>query len=152
MTTRRRLLVGSALGAATALSFYRWPSTAGAGEAPGSFAVSHTEAEWRKRLTPDQFAVLRHSGTERPFTSPLLEEHRRGTFACAGCGQDDFSSDTKFESVSPCILPVLPLVFARADRPFARSGLPTLAGIASTPATSTSRPAPGRTASPCGSA
>ena len=98
MTTRRRLLVGSALGAAGALSFYRGPSTAGAGEAPGSFAVSHTEAEWRKRLTADQFAVLRHSGTERPFTSPLLEEHRHGTFACAGCGQDAFSSDAKFES------------------------------------------------------
>ena len=97
MFTRRRLLAGSALGAAAALSFYRWPPTA---EADGSetFAVSYTEPEWRKRLTADQFAVLRHSGTERPFTSPLLEEHRRGAFACAGCEQDAFSSDTKFDS------------------------------------------------------
>ncbi len=97
MITRRRLLVGSALGAAAAVSAYRWPAAAEADE-PGTFAVSHTEPEWRKRLTADQFAVLRRSGTERPFTSPLLEEHRRGAFACAGCEQDAFSSDTKFES------------------------------------------------------
>lgn len=64
----------------------------------GSFTVSHTEDEWRKLLTPEQFNVLREQGTEYPGTSPLLEEHRKGTFSCAGCDQPLFSSTTKFES------------------------------------------------------
>jgi peptide-methionine (R)-S-oxide reductase len=49
-------------------------------------------------LTPAQYAVLRESGTERPYTSPLNDEHRRGNFACAGCDQEAFSSTTKFDS------------------------------------------------------
>ena len=57
-----------------------------------------TDAEWRKKLTPAQFAVLRQSGTERPYSSRLLAEHRTGTFTCAGCRQRLFSSQTKFES------------------------------------------------------
>ena len=60
--------------------------------------VVHTEAEWRKLLTPAQFDVLRHAGTERPFSSPLDKEKRAGMFACAGCGQALFSSRTKFDS------------------------------------------------------
>jgi peptide-methionine (R)-S-oxide reductase len=60
--------------------------------------VAHSDAEWRKMLTADQYAVLRQEGTERPFTSPLLHEERKGTFACAGCGLDLFSSSTKFDS------------------------------------------------------
>ena len=60
--------------------------------------VSHTDAEWRKLLTPDQYGVLRKNGTERPFTSPLLDEHRAGIFACAGCDLPLFSSKTKFDS------------------------------------------------------
>ena len=63
-----------------------------------AFEVVHSEAEWRKRLSADQYGVLREAGTERPFTSPLLEEHRRGVFACAGCGRDLFDSATKFDS------------------------------------------------------
>ena len=62
------------------------------------FSVTHTEAEWRKLLTPQQFEVLRQEGTERPFTSPLLNEHRKGTFACAGCALDNFDASTKFDS------------------------------------------------------
>ena len=62
------------------------------------FAVTHTDAEWRKLLNPSQYAVLRRSGTEAPFSSPLLNEHRNGTFTCAGCGLELFSSTTKFES------------------------------------------------------
>ena len=70
----------------------------GAARAGQSFAVSHTDAEWRKLLTEDQFAVLRQAATESPFTSPLLDEHRKGTFACAGCDLALFSSETKFDS------------------------------------------------------
>ena len=57
-----------------------------------------TEAEWRKRLTPAQFDVLRRAATEQSFTSPLLDEHRVGIFACAGCDSPLFSSKTKFDS------------------------------------------------------
>jgi peptide-methionine (R)-S-oxide reductase len=60
--------------------------------------VTHTDAEWQKRLTPDQYQVLRQEATERPFTSALLNEHREGTFGCAGCDLPLFSSKTKFES------------------------------------------------------
>ena len=54
--------------------------------------------EWRAKLTPEQFQVLRKHGTERAGTSPLNKEHRAGIFRCAGCGQELFTSDTKFES------------------------------------------------------
>jgi peptide-methionine (R)-S-oxide reductase len=57
-----------------------------------------TEDEWRKSLSPEQFHVLREHGTERAGSSPLNQEKRSGTFVCAACGQQLFSSDTKFES------------------------------------------------------
>lgn len=60
--------------------------------------VTHTDDEWRKLLSDDQYQVLRHEATERPFTSPLLEEHGNGTFTCAGCDLPLFSSKTKFDS------------------------------------------------------
>jgi peptide-methionine (R)-S-oxide reductase len=63
-----------------------------------TYPVAMSEAEWRSRLTPEQFYVLRQHGTERSGTSPLNKEHRRGVFACAACGQPVFSSETKFES------------------------------------------------------
>jgi peptide-methionine (R)-S-oxide reductase len=63
-----------------------------------TFAVTHTDAEWQKLLTPDQYAVLRQAATEPAGTSPLLNEHRKGIFACAGCDLPLYSSDTKFES------------------------------------------------------
>ena len=74
------------------------PAFAGTPTPVSAFAVTHTEAEWRKLLSPAQYDVLRRSGTERPFASALLEEHRRGEFDCAGCNQALFSSTTKFES------------------------------------------------------
>lgn len=64
--------------------------------APTSFKLS--DAEWRKRLSPGQYAVLRNEGTERPRSSPLNDEKRRGTYHCAGCDLPLFSSDTKYES------------------------------------------------------
>lgn len=69
-----------------------------AAHAQAPFAVTRAEEEWRKLLTPEQFAVLRKHGTEYAFTSPLLSEKRKGVFACAGCGQELFASETKYES------------------------------------------------------
>ena len=95
MLTRRFLLTAGALGLVAASSpFWR----AGSPRAAEVFAVAHSDAEWRKLLTPGQYAVLRQAATERPFTSPLLDEERRGNFACAGCDLDLFSSTTKFDS------------------------------------------------------
>ncbi len=62
------------------------------------FPVTRTEEEWRRTLTPAQFRVLREHGTERAGSSPLNVEKRAGKFVCAGCGQELFASDTKFES------------------------------------------------------
>ncbi len=58
----------------------------------------HSDAEWHTILTPEQYDVLRQSGTERAFTSPLLHEARHGTFTCAGCNLALFDSSTKFDS------------------------------------------------------
>jgi len=56
------------------------------------------EEKLKKKLTPEQYKILREKGTEAPFSSPLLNEHGKGMFACAVCGQELFSSDTKFDS------------------------------------------------------
>jgi peptide-methionine (R)-S-oxide reductase len=63
-----------------------------------AFAVALSDDEWRQKLTPAQFNVLRKHGTERAGTSPLNQEKRPGTFLCAGCGKELFATDTKFES------------------------------------------------------
>jgi peptide-methionine (R)-S-oxide reductase len=62
------------------------------------FPVTHTDAEWRKILTPEQYAIMRDHGTERPGSCALNHEKRAGTFECAGCGQPLFKSGVKFES------------------------------------------------------
>ena len=90
--TRRSFLLASASGCALSLV----PSVFSLANEP--FAIAHSDDEWRKLLTPDQFAILRQSATERPFTSPLLHEKRPGIFGCAGCRRDLFSSATKFDS------------------------------------------------------
>jgi len=65
-----------------------------------AFAVTLSDAEWRERLTPEQYNVLRRHATERPGSCALNTEHRAGTFKCAGCGQNLFKGGDKFESYS----------------------------------------------------
>ena len=77
------------------------------------------DAEWRRRLSGPAYAVLRQQATEAPFTSPLLHEHRAGTFTCAGCALPLFSSATKYDSGTgwPSFWQPLPGAIAtRADR------------------------------------
>ena len=95
MMSRRHFLSTSSVALAVYATSHFVPGTA---LAAGAFEVTHTDDEWRKRLSPDQYSVLRQSATERPFTSPLLHEARRGNFVCAGCDLDLFSSTTKFDS------------------------------------------------------
>jgi peptide-methionine (R)-S-oxide reductase len=92
MMTRRTFVFSSTAAAAGAWLTLGRPLSA------QTFEVTHTDAEWQKLLTQNQFAVLRQEATEPPFTSPLLHETRKGLFACAGCALDLFSSSTKFDS------------------------------------------------------
>jgi len=91
--TRRGFLMATAI-AATA------PSLALAATDPYADSPFRklTDADWRKRLPEPSYEVLRHEDTERPGSSPLLGEHRKGTFACLGCGLPIFKSEWKFES------------------------------------------------------
>ena len=93
-TDRRTFLNLAALSTAAAALF----GCRGTAEAAPRFPVAMTDAEWRKKLGGAAYDVLRREGTERPFSSPLNDEHRAGTFACKGCAQPLFSSKTKFES------------------------------------------------------
>ena len=92
----RRILLASVAGL-FGLAAFRWLRTTPA-QAAEKFEVEKTDAEWRAQLTPQQYEILRKHGTERPGSSPLLKEKRKGTFACAGCDLPLFSSDTKYES------------------------------------------------------
>jgi peptide-methionine (R)-S-oxide reductase len=96
MLTRRQNLSAAARGLAlVGMARLGLLSQAKAAE---TFEVTHTDAEWKKLLSSNQFAVLRLAATERPYTSPLDKEKREGTFACAGCDLPLFSSKTKFDS------------------------------------------------------
>ncbi|MEJ0043321.1 MAG: peptide-methionine (R)-S-oxide reductase MsrB [Rhizomicrobium sp.] len=91
MTDRRNLLQLLLLGGAAAAL----------GVSPAlakTFEVTHSDAEWRRLLSPAAYHVLREQGTEQPYSSPLLDEHRKGTFLCAGCALPLFASNTKFDS------------------------------------------------------
>lgn len=91
---RRRILTW--IGAALATPFVGacWNVQAAA----KSWKVSYSEAEWRKRLTREEFHILRHEGTEPAFSSPLDKERRKGTYLCKGCANELFESRTKFDS------------------------------------------------------
>jgi peptide-methionine (R)-S-oxide reductase len=92
----RRILLASTAGL-LGFAALRWFGGAPA-RAAEKFEIEKTDEEWRAQLTPQQYQILRKEGTERPWTSPLLKEHRKGIFACAGCDLPLFSSATKFES------------------------------------------------------
>jgi len=95
MNMTRRNFIG-ALGALIVV--YRGAAAAGPQE-PGTVEkLKLSDEEWKKRLAPEQYAVLRRESTERPGSSPLNGEHRKGTFACAGCDLALFTSEAKFES------------------------------------------------------
>jgi peptide-methionine (R)-S-oxide reductase len=93
MNRRALLLAGGAACIGGAAMLGRRPAVAAQ-----HFEVSLTPEEWRKRLTPAQFQILREQGTEPPWTSPLLNEHRPGVFSCAGCALPLFNANTKFDS------------------------------------------------------
>ncbi|PZV37892.1 peptide-methionine (R)-S-oxide reductase MsrB [Mesorhizobium kowhaii] len=99
MNRRDFLLSGAAaigiVGAAATMLRMGNPQPAQAAE---TFEVTKTDAEWKAILSPAAFDVLRKEGTEYPGTSPLLNEHRKGIFACAGCDLPVYSSETKFDS------------------------------------------------------
>jgi peptide-methionine (R)-S-oxide reductase len=113
MNERRTFLGLAAAAAALALAGPRLNA------APARFRVTRTRAEWQRLLGPQRFAILREAATERAFTSPLNREHRKGVFACAGCGQALFSSASKFDSGTgwPSFWKPLPnAVVTRTDR------------------------------------
>jgi peptide-methionine (R)-S-oxide reductase len=111
----RRAFIGVAGAAGAALTFL---SVGRANGASRSFEFALSDSDWRKRLGPERYRILREAGTERPYSSPLNKEHRRGTFACAGCGLPLFSSATKFDSGTgwPSFFRPLPnAILTRAD-------------------------------------
>ncbi|MCY6382712.1 peptide-methionine (R)-S-oxide reductase MsrB [Hoeflea prorocentri] len=97
MNRRAFLLSGAAVAAFGGLYAFR-PSNVPAEASEGTFEITYSEAEWRERLSPNQFAVLREEATERPYTSELLYEKREGTYNCAGCAQPLYASETKYDS------------------------------------------------------
>ncbi len=92
--SRRQFLVVGGAGLVAACA----PAASAASRETQKFEVTHTDVEWRKLLTTNQFDVLRREATEPPGSSELLHEKRNGIFACAGCDLDLFDSKTKFES------------------------------------------------------
>jgi len=133
MTQRRQWLSRIALGGLAA-----WVSpaarAAGPAAAPRADALKLTDEEWRKRLTPEQYRVLRREGTEAPFSSALNGEKRRGTYKCVACDLPLFTSTMKFDSGTgwPSFFEALPgalgfttdykLIFPRTEYHCARCG------------------------------
>ena len=97
MDRRSFLLASAAIAVVAGFAISRRLTVAGPALAE-NFEVTKTEAQWRAILSPAAFAVLRQEDTEPPGSSPLLDEHRKGSFNCAGCDLAAYSSDTKFDS------------------------------------------------------
>lgn len=95
MQVSRRSLFALAGSGAVAVTLGCSP---GESRAAQRFRFTLSDAEWRKRLSPAAYTVLRQASTEHPFSSPLNKEHRNGVFSCAGCAQKLFTSRAKFES------------------------------------------------------
>jgi peptide-methionine (R)-S-oxide reductase len=100
MTTlnRRSILLGGTAVLAIGAASFMMRGTRSSTAAEGTFEVTLTDEEWKAKLSPEAYEVLRHGATEYPGTSPLLDEHRAGTFACAGCDLPLFDASTKYES------------------------------------------------------
>jgi peptide-methionine (R)-S-oxide reductase len=97
MTPDRRSFLALTGTAAAGIALWGCRGTP-ANAAAEKFAVSKTPAQWKAQLGPAAFAILRQEGTERPYSSPLNDEHRAGIFHCKGCDNALFSSKTKFDS------------------------------------------------------
>ncbi|MEN3792608.1 peptide-methionine (R)-S-oxide reductase MsrB [Fulvimarina sp. MAC3] len=95
MPRRSFLASATALAGAAAVGLF---TRNGANAAEETFPVQMSEKQWRERLTPGQFAVLREEATEPPFSSPLNDNKKQGIYACAGCDNPIYSSETKFDS------------------------------------------------------
>ncbi|MCP8884513.1 peptide-methionine (R)-S-oxide reductase MsrB [Devosia sp. XJ19-1] len=93
LSRRKVLISGSLLSLGAALGFGRAPVAA-----EGNFPFTLTDEEWQAKLEPAAYRVLRHEDTERPYTSPLNDEKRAGTFHCAGCDQALFEAAKKYDS------------------------------------------------------
>ena len=94
--SRRAMLSGGGL---LIFAGFAMPEALRSGRASArGFPFMLSDEQWRKRLSTRQYAILRKEATEPPFASPLNNEHRKGVFLCAGCGQRLFSSATKFDS------------------------------------------------------
>jgi len=98
--SRRKMIFQSvaAMGAYGAAQYTAIFGSAAHAEKGKKFEITRSEAEWRKRLGPDAYFVLREEGTERPYTSPLNDEKRKGVYACAGCNLGLYKSNTKYDS------------------------------------------------------
>ena len=96
MTTDRRQFL--ALSATAAGAFALWSCRSSEARAAERFPVTLTRAQWKAKLSPAAYDVLRHEGTEAPYSSPLNSEHRAGVFSCGGCGLPAYTSHTKFDS------------------------------------------------------
>lgn len=97
MQRRRFLTIGLTAAAGAWLAACR-PSGGASAAAPGADGFRLSEAEWRRRLAPARFHILREAGTERPFSSPLDHERRTGVYRCAGCDLPLFGSAAKYDS------------------------------------------------------
>ena len=96
MTPDRRQFL--ALSATSASAFALWGCRSGEARAAEQFPVTLTDAQWKAKLSPAAYDVLRHAGTEAPYSSPLNNEHHAGIFSCKGCALPAFTSHTKFDS------------------------------------------------------